>query len=211
MTLNAWTGGLDPSSPRKDRSTGIPPKLTPEQIDDIDQGMCGERECVQPFAQGVADARDQQWLDMLSAVPGTEKIMDMLDNFEYAVLGVMQGRRSPDEPAQMKADIRAAIEQALESEGVAAHLNGYREAERALAACRDVFAPPEPGTEAERQWAQAMVDPESVPAYIKHRKEVFESVLRQALAALEQVAAWEEGGRRMAQEAIAAIRKCVGK
>ena len=81
----------------------------------------------------------------------------------------------------------------------------------ALAACRDVFAPPEPGTEAERQWAQAMGDPESVPAYIKHRKEVFESVLRQALAALEQVAAWKEGGRRMAQEAIAAIRKCVGK
>ncbi len=43
-----------------------PPKLTDEQIDDIDQGMCGERECAQPFARAIESTRDQQWVEMLS-------------------------------------------------------------------------------------------------------------------------------------------------
>ncbi len=43
-----------------------PPKLTDEQIDDIDQGMCGNRECVQPFARAIETARDQQWAEMLA-------------------------------------------------------------------------------------------------------------------------------------------------
>jgi len=112
MTLNAWTGGPDPSSPQKDRPTGIPPKLTPEQIDTEYRDLPPPVQHWQ-LARAIESAVNQQWLAMLAAAPGVEKIMDMLDNFEYAVLGVMQGRRSPDEPAQMKADIRTAIEQAL--------------------------------------------------------------------------------------------------
>jgi hypothetical protein len=43
----------------------------------------------------------------------------------------------------------------------------HEELQHALAECRNAFPPPEPGTELEGLWAQAMCDPLSVPAYVK--------------------------------------------
>lgn len=67
-----------------------PPKLTPEQIDDIDQGMCGERECAQPFARAIEAARDFQWIEMLSArVP----VIWLYEGIEYHVRGKLIAHR----------------------------------------------------------------------------------------------------------------------
>ena len=73
------------------------------------------------YSVGYDEGYQSGWnaaMDSIPAAPGVERIMDMLDNFEYVVLGVMQGRRSADEVAQMKADIRTAIEQAEKQEPV---------------------------------------------------------------------------------------------
>jgi hypothetical protein len=140
-----------------------------------------------------------------------DNIMDMLDNFEYAVLSSVRGGFSPEGLAQMKSDIRAAIEAKLKME----HLNylgcmeDLKEAEKQTDHFRDatekVDCPrcghccPDDTELRQLREQNLMLDAELAKD---------EALLRQALDALENHTAIKHPQQRYYREAaIAALRE----
>jgi hypothetical protein len=109
------------------------PKLTDEQIEDIFQESAGPDDIVvSRFASAIESAVNQQWLDMLAAAPGVEKIMALHDDAaEYRhVHGSPRYNTVSDQKRQA---LRTAVEQAL-----AARVPGRIEVteEMHIAACK---------------------------------------------------------------------------
>jgi hypothetical protein len=90
-----------------------PPKLTPEQIDTAYRDLPPPVQHWQ-LARAIETARDQQWLDMLAAAPGVERIMELAG--EYAI-AFAQPRAPTGGLQTVRQALRTAVEQALAKEG----------------------------------------------------------------------------------------------
>jgi hypothetical protein len=96
-----------------------PPKLTDEQIEDV--AYSATRRFPQlDVARAIEAARDQQWLDMLAAAPGVERIMELIDSIDDAAnewAGYVEVDTAPStlsaHLSEHLAALRIAVEQAL--------------------------------------------------------------------------------------------------